>query len=74
MDHVIKGFEYVDFEKINSLEGVFVTNIFDIEKHHSLKNKQTTTTGTGKNRKKTTTVEFDEAEMDEEKIEKMQRN
>jgi hypothetical protein len=29
--HVIKGLEYVDFEKINSLEGVFIANKFDIE-------------------------------------------
>lgn len=29
--HVIKGVEYVDFEKINALEGVFIANKFDIE-------------------------------------------
>jgi hypothetical protein len=34
---VIKGVEFVDFEKINSLEGVFIANKFDIEKHHSMK-------------------------------------
>jgi hypothetical protein len=39
VEHVIKGIEYVDFEKVNSLEGVFISNKFDIEKHHGLLNK-----------------------------------
>lgn len=32
IDGVLRGTEFVDFEKINSLEGVFITNKFDLEK------------------------------------------
>ena len=32
MDNVIRGMEYVDFEKVNSLEGVFLANKFDNKK------------------------------------------
>jgi hypothetical protein len=34
MDNVIRGTEYIDFEKINSLDGVFVTNKYDIAHSH----------------------------------------
>jgi hypothetical protein len=34
MDNVIRGTEYIDFEKINSLNGVFLTNKYDIEHSH----------------------------------------
>lgn len=29
MDNVIRGMEYVDFEKVNSLEGIFIANKYD---------------------------------------------
>ena len=29
LDNVLRGTEFVDFEKINSLEGVFIANKFD---------------------------------------------
>ena len=32
ISNVLKGYEYVDFEKVNSLEGVFLTNKYAIEK------------------------------------------
>ena len=34
MDNVIRGTEYIDFEKINSLNGVFVTNKYDVAHSH----------------------------------------
>ena len=30
LNNVIRGLEYVDFEKVNSLEGVYLANKFDI--------------------------------------------
>ena len=30
MDDVIKGVEFVDFERVNSLDGVFLANKYDI--------------------------------------------
>lgn len=33
MDNVIRGMEYVDFEKVSSLEGVFLANKFDNKKN-----------------------------------------
>lgn len=30
MENVIRGTEYVDFEKLNSLDGVFFANIFSV--------------------------------------------
>jgi hypothetical protein len=34
LENVLRGMEYVDFEKINSLEGVFVANRFDVSHTH----------------------------------------
>lgn len=34
MDNVIRGTEYIDFEKVNSLNGVFLTNKYDISHSH----------------------------------------
>ena len=31
ISNVIRGVEYVDFEKVNSLEGVYLANKFDIK-------------------------------------------
>jgi hypothetical protein len=36
MENVIRGTEYVDFEKINSLDGVFLSNKFDVEHAHKM--------------------------------------
>lgn len=30
LDSVVRGTEFVDFEKINSLDGVFIANKFDV--------------------------------------------
>ena len=30
VSNVIRGVEYVDFEKVNSLEGVYLANKFDV--------------------------------------------
>lgn len=34
LENVIRGQELVDFEKINSLEGVFIANRYDTEHSH----------------------------------------
>lgn len=34
LENVIRGAELVDFEKVNSLEGVFIANRFDTEHSH----------------------------------------
>lgn len=34
MENVIRGTEFVDFEKINSLEGVFIANRWETEHTH----------------------------------------
>jgi hypothetical protein len=34
MENVLRGTEFVDFEKINSLEGVFIANRYDTEHTH----------------------------------------
>jgi hypothetical protein len=31
LTNVIRGTEYVDFEKVNSLEGVYLANKFDVQ-------------------------------------------
>lgn len=31
INNVIRGVEYVDFEKVNSLEGVYLANKFDVK-------------------------------------------
>lgn len=31
IDKVIKGSDFVDFEKVNSLEGVFIANRYDVD-------------------------------------------
>lgn len=31
LTNVIRGVEYVDFEKVNSLEGVYLANKFDVK-------------------------------------------
>jgi Sortilin, neurotensin receptor 3, len=36
LENVIRGTEYVDFEKINSLDGVFLANKFDVGHSHKL--------------------------------------
>lgn len=35
IENVIKGTEFVDFEKLNSLDGVFLANKYDIEHSHN---------------------------------------
>jgi len=34
MENVIRGTEFVDFEKVNSLEGVFIANRWETEHTH----------------------------------------
>ena len=43
IDNVLKGSEYVDFEKVNSLDGVFIANKYDVSR-----GKKTTTNSKGK--------------------------
>lgn len=38
VENVIRGVEYVDFERVNSLEGVFIANKYDIAHSHALYN------------------------------------
>ncbi len=64
MENVIRGTEFVDFEKVNSLDGVFLANKYDME--HSLR-LPLGTNGKGKINKDS----FNEMELSEEKFEKM---
>jgi Sortilin, neurotensin receptor 3, len=34
LENVMRGTEYVDFEKVNSLDGVFLSNKFDVGHSH----------------------------------------
>jgi hypothetical protein len=34
IENVIKGSDFVDFEKVNSLEGVFIANRYDVDHSH----------------------------------------
>lgn len=63
IENVMRGTEYVDFEKINSLEGVFLANKFDVDHAHKLRY------GGKTNGKKNN--DFDEMELSEDKLEKM---
>jgi hypothetical protein len=36
IDGVLKGAEFVDFEKVNALEGVYMTNKYDFEQKHTI--------------------------------------
>ena len=65
LSNVLKGFEYVDFENVNSLEGVFLANKYVNNKPMS-KSKKT------KGKKKG--EQFDKTEISEDRLEKMQQN
>lgn len=67
IENVIRGSEFVDFEKVNSLDGVFLANKFDVD--HSRK-----FTYGGKSKGKNGKDQFNEMELSEDKFEKMQRN
>lgn len=58
IDSVLKGVEYVDFEKVNSLEGVYLTNKFDLDQKHTISMTSKSKPGTSK------TNEFNGVEMD----------
>ena len=64
MENVIRGTEYVDFEKINSLDGVFVSNKFDVAHAHKINFG-------GKTKGKKDRDSFEELEISEDKLEKM---
>jgi len=34
LENVVRGLEFVDFEKINSLEGVFIANRYNVDHTH----------------------------------------
>ena len=41
LENSVRGLEYVDFEKVNSLEGTFVANKYDFD----MKNRYSTSSG-----------------------------
>lgn len=59
---VLKGYEYVDFENVNSLEGVFIANKYVTERASNRKSK---------NKKGSN---FDLEDMNEEGIAKVRRD
>ena len=66
LENVLRGNEFVDFEKINSLEGVFVANRFDTEHTHDASFHDTFKNGGKK--------EFSQAQIEQERAEKMRRS
>lgn len=62
LENVLRGQDFVDFEKVNSLEGVFISNRFDIDHTHDSNFHDKF-----KGRK------FTEAEIQQERVEKMKR-
>lgn len=58
LDGVLKGYEYVDFEKANSLEGVFLSNKYVKDKTRRSKSKSKVKKG----------EKFDENEINEERM------
>jgi hypothetical protein len=64
IDNVIRGTEYVDFEKVNSLDGVFLANKFDMGHSHQLAFHGTKNTAKAGDK-------FDEMEVSENRLEKM---
>ena len=68
IENVIRGTEYVDFEKVNSLEGVFIANKFDVDHSHKL------TFGGSSKGKMNDKEDFNEMEISESRMEKMQRS
>lgn len=67
IENVIRGTEFVDFEKVNSLDGVFLANKFDV--NHSRKMALG-----GSRNGKSQMDSFDEMELSENRLEKMQRS
>jgi len=62
IENVIRGTEFVDFEKVNSLDGVFLANKYDV--NHSRK------MSLGGSRKGVSqTDSFDEMELSENRLE-----
>jgi len=43
IDKTLRGREYVDFEKVNSLEGVYIANVYDVDRVGSKRRTKTTT-------------------------------
>lgn len=61
---MIRGAELVDFEKVNSLEGVFIANRFDTEHSHDY-SKLISKDGAKQNQKG---KEFSESDMIQERM------
>lgn len=66
LENVLKGLSLVDFEKINSLEGVFIANRYDIQHTHDQAFNEKFT---GKKNNK----DLSDAEVSELRLDKMSR-